>query len=285
MKTLPRTTKRSTLPPEFRDSPILRSRKGRLGRITVNRYTGVVKNSAARTVQQLEKNLGGDKETIASLLEAYTPLSKAEVYLLELLRDPEKRDHSLARLMAEAKCDPAQVIKKISGGALELGKAAAYIQIGVAMPQVVRELRRHIQPKSEICLTCQGKGMVPKGVTNTIETQICPSCKGEKGTLVNSEKMEFAVDKLIEMSKMGKQPSQTPLVAVQNNTTNIEGGSMAGLMERVVTATNSLLFAKKDAPLLPQGEASTTDDSSSAAIEAEVLDVPSPDSSSEPTEG
>ncbi len=255
MKTLPRKrkNKNSYLPPEFRDSPIFRSKKGKLGSITVRRFTGVMKNSAARTIMQFEKNMGDDKEAIATLLESASSLSTGDRKLIELLRDPENSTKSLARLIAEAKTEAAGVIQKCSKGALLLGQAAAYVQIGMAMPKVVRELRRHIQPRNEICMACQGKGKVPRSSQEKEETQICPVCKGEGGTLTSSDKMQFAVEKLIEMSKMGKQPSG-PMVAVQTTNNTLPSLSISGLMEKVVGSTSSLLFQKKDPlPQLTEG--------------------------------
>ncbi len=256
MRTLPRTQKRSNLPPEWRNSPVLRSRKGPIGRIVVHRYTGVMKNSAARTVAQFEKNLGKDKGVIAELLEASGPLNAQERALVDALRQSEKESSSLARLIAETRSEPAQVIKKASQGALLLGQSAAYIQMGLAMPRVVRELRRHLEPKAEVCQACQGKGMVPRTPSEAKETKVCPVCKGEKGLLTTSDHMEFAIEKLIEMSKMGKQP--VPLTQVQVQQNQVGGGAqaslMSGFLEKVVTLNSGLLFEKvPERQALPAG--------------------------------
>lgn len=257
MKTLPRKIKRSNLPPEWRNSPILRSRKGPLGRIVVHRYTGVMKNSAARTISQFEKNMGGDKEQIATLLEANGSLNQAEKGLVDLLRRSDKESTSLARLIAESKAEPAQVIKKASYGAMLLGQSEAYIQIGLAMPRVVRELRRHIAPKLSLCSTCQGKKMVPRGVNESKETIPCPTCKGEGGIEETSDHMEFAVDKLVEMSKMGKQPVPLTQIAMQQTNTSGGGGMASGLLEKIASV-NAGLFQKQTPqaalPPAPQDE-------------------------------
>ncbi len=260
---LPREKKLSNAPANRRNSPILRSRKGPLGRVTVYRFTGVGKNIASRTVAQFEKNLGGDKDYVATLLEANPTLSAAEGVLIKLLRDPSRKSYSLARLIAEAKAEPAKIISRASQGALLLGQAEAYIEIGMSMPQVVRELRRHITPKEEMCPTCEGKGKVPRSVKEAKETVICPSCRGEGGMLTTSPSMEFATEKLIEMSKMGRQPASPVQVGIQNNNTVPSLG--AGLMERLMATTSKIFEAPRETKALPE------------PVEAEIVepDVPS----------
>jgi hypothetical protein len=245
---LPPVKDKKRLPPEWQDKVIASSRKGPLGAIKVRRFTGIMKNSASKTINQFEKNMGGDKDRIATLLEANPNLTDAEQKLIEFLRDPKNSKKSLARLVVESKTEPAKVITKASYGALLVGQAEAYVEIGQSMPRVVRELRRHVKPKLDMCTACQGKGMVPSKVNATIENITCPVCKGEKGILTTSDNFEFATEKLIEMSKMGKQPQAPMQVAIQN--TNAGGGSLPpGIMERVVSLQGGLLFQKS----LPQG--------------------------------
>lgn len=261
-RTLPREKVLSQKPNGRRNSPIFRSRKGPLGKIVVYRFTGVGKNIASRTISQFEKNLGGDRDYVATLLEANPSLSHAESVLIKLLRDPTRKNYSLARLIAESKAEPAKVISRASQGALLLGQAEAYIEIGMSMPQVVRELRRHITPKEEMCPTCEGKGKVPRSVKEAKETIICPSCKGEGGILTTSPSMEFATEKLIDLSKMGsKGQGQVPVqVAIQNT---MQGGNTPGLMERLMTTTSHIFEAPRDTKALPPPE---------PPIEAEIVE-------------
>lgn len=231
----------TSLPEVFRDTPLFSSRKGPLGKIVVNKYTGVMPNAASKTVTQFEKNMGGDKEEIALLLESNPSLTGAESKLVELLRDPGNAKKSLAFLIAESKAEPARVIGKASEGALLLGRAEAYIEIGRTMPHVVRELRRHITPTEKMCQACAGQGKVPRSPLDSKAEMTCPVCKGEAVFLETSDHMTFSVDKLVEMSKMGRQPGAPMQIAVQQNTVS-PGALPSGTLEKILSLSSNLVF-------------------------------------------
>jgi hypothetical protein len=71
----------------------------------------------------------------------------------------------------------------------------------------------------------------------------CPTCKGTGKTLVSSEHKRWAAQTALEMSQV--LPEKQPLVAVQQNQTNVIGGQ-GGLLEKMSQTADKILYDRPD---------------------------------------
>lgn len=239
------------LPKEFRNEIVAKSKKGRLGQIVVRRVTGLAPSQASKTMLKLQEKAGEDfREEIAEKLEAVSSsLPKEVAKLLSLLKDNNfSRKKSLARIVAEAGADPAQVIKKYAEGAIELGKLEVAIEAHQNMPAIVKDLVRHSLDKEGICKMCGGTGSLVAVIkTEASSAPIkCSTCGGTGVNLESSDHKRFAVEKLMEITEMvrSKAPQQVVNVGIQTNV----GGGMS-FMEKISKIGEEVVFKRSQKPL------------------------------------
>jgi DnaJ-class molecular chaperone len=222
----------------FRDRVVARSRKGKAGQIVVHSLGGIHKNAAARTAQKFEKELTEGKDDILEKLEASGASTQAIMRVKANLIDNPR--WSFARAVAEAGADLATTIDAYAKGCIALNKFNAVRTMYQELPSLLRDIMKHAIDQEEDCATCFGIGMV-KSRPNAKKLSLrCPSCKGSGKTLVSSPHKQFAIKQALELSRA--LPEKTPLVAVQQNQTNISGGGEAGLLEKMSKAADELLY-------------------------------------------
>jgi hypothetical protein len=231
------------MPAPLKDKIVKKTRKGPIGAIVVRDLSGLESNTALRTVRRFEQNIAdGDEDIIEKLEAVRDELKPEQLALLALLKQPHRK--SLAHLMADAKAEPTGVMTAYAKGAVLLGKLEAAIQAHKGLPTIVKDLVRHALDSEELCTLCVGAGKVPpkKGALN--ETVLCPLCSGAGKTLVASEHKEFAVQKVLEITKQvgsgGTQVNVSQQVAV--------AAPQGGLFEKMMRVSDEILFParKKD---------------------------------------
>ena len=110
----------NAMPPTLQNAIVKRTRKGPLGAVQVKRMTGVVNNSASRTLRRFEENVGGKDDVIEKLEALGGRLTKEQSKLLDLLKVPSKK--GLVLLTAESGAEPVALMKAYATGCIELGK-------------------------------------------------------------------------------------------------------------------------------------------------------------------
>lgn len=231
------------------DSVIMKSKKGAAGQIIVKRVTGVQGNAASTLVKRFEANVGG-KEDVQEKLDAVNEsLPEPVKRVLAILKEhPGTR---LPRAIAMAGADIAQVMTSYAKGALFLGQVESAIEAQRNMPRVVKDLVGHAIDRDDVCQLCYGTGTVAARKGLLEETQVCPMCRGDRVTMTSSKHKEFAVQKLLEITKMIER---APLVNVQQNVgVKVEAG--AGALSKVAALADEILYGKKALPPEPPIEA------------------------------
>jgi hypothetical protein len=225
----------------FVDQVVAKSRKGKAGQIVVHSLGGIHKNAAARTAQTFEKELTNGREDIIEKIEASgTPNQALQLCKDLMVANPR---WSFTRAVAESKSDLAGAIDAYAKGAIALNKLAAVKTMYEELPTLLRDIMRHAIDQNEDCATCFGVGMV-KGRPNAKKLTLkCPTCKGTGQTLVSSEHKRWAAQKALEMSQV--LPEKQPLVAVQQNQTNVIGGE-GGLLEKMSQTADKILYDRAD---------------------------------------
>ena len=125
--------------------------------------------------------------------------------LLELMLDPEYRNHTFGRLCERARLRAAEVVDlfrrhKIDEGIVEMAKRA---------PAVMRDVAIDSQSKQSYCRRCDGTGEV----FDEDEERTCPACKGTGEVRTRGD--EKARKLFFETFRLtGKK---APAVAIQQN--------------------------------------------------------------------
>lgn len=230
------------MPRILQDPVVKRSKKGPIGAIVVRNMSGIEPNTAHKMVKRFEQNITGGTEDICEKLEAiHDELKPEEIRLLELLRKPHKK--TLSHLMAEAGVEPTKIMSAYARGAVYLGKLEAAIAAHAGLPHVIRDLVRHAVDGTGVCMVCVGSGTVRQRVRDKGPELPCPQCQGNGKSLVSSKHKEFAVQKLLEATKI---ISKDPLVTVQQNTQINTGGSGGGFFEKMLEVSDAILYPAKE---------------------------------------
>jgi hypothetical protein len=245
------------LPVELRDRVIKKSRKGPIGAIVVREFSGLESSVATKTVRKFEENITGGREDICEKLEAVADeLRPEQLELLKLLRVPSKK--SLAHLMAEAKVEPTSIMNAYARGAVALGKVQAAIIAHNGLPTIMKDLLRHAVDGTGVCTVCVGTGKVPLRKGGKDEGP-CPMCEGVGKHFKSSEYKEFALQKLLEATRVIGTPGQTQVNV--NQQVAVGGGKAAGFFEKMLETSDAILYPE-------QKKAEKAD-----IVEAEVVDA------------
>lgn len=226
------------LPKTLSDDVVAKSKKGPLGTIKLHRMSGLKTGLATRTVRQFEQSTSRD-ELINALDSVREELNEEEKKLLEVMKLGSKK--SLARLMAETKTEPTQVIKKYAQGCIEIGRIQSAIEAHKNMPSIIRTLVKHALERVDgVCKVCGGTGLVAESPVAHKTDLTCPSCDGSGKHYVTSEHFEFANEKLLEVTHMIQKGGPTVNVN-QQVAVKVQGG---GIFERMVSASDALLYGQ-----------------------------------------
>lgn len=239
------------IPKQFRDVIVAKSRKGPIGALAVRNHSGLVKNHAYKSVKKFEENVGGRDEVVEKL-EAIEPTLPQHLkdLLFVLKANPKK---TLAMAMVDVKSEPVALMKYFARACVELAQVQVAIEAHKNLPGVVKELYKHaLEGVEGLCRTCGGTGKVKKRRTSTEDELDCPLCGGKGVRIIDSPHKEFAVEKLLEVTKLTEKSG--PSI---NLTTNVgvkvgEGGQ--AFFEKVVKAADEVLF-KRETPHIVDVEA------------------------------
>ena len=202
--------------------------------------SGVQKTGGANLARRLENDISPSREDLIEKLEASGNKTQSLSRVISILSNQPQ--YSLARSIAEAGADVAQVLDNYAKGALALKKMETVLEIYKQMPHLMRDLARHAIDKEADCEICLGMGQVTAKANGTTLSRMCPRCGGSGRGFTSSEHKAFAVQKVLEMSEMlpkkaGIQVNQ----AVQVN----QGGSPGGdLLSRLSKAADDILYGQ-----------------------------------------
>lgn len=236
------------VPRSLQNVVVKKSKKGPVGQLVIRRITGIDhKSSAAMLVKRFEENVGGrdDVEEKLSCVKDNLPKDVAAVLALMKLKPGMK----LPRVIAEAGADVAQVMSWYAKGAIYLGQVECAIEAHRNMPKVVKDLISHALDQTDVCTVCYGTGTVAKKHGAQMENETCPLCRGSKYATVSSKHKEFAVQKLLEITKMVEKG---PLVSVNQQVgVKVDGsGVEAGALSKVAHLADEILYGRR--PLLAE---------------------------------
>lgn len=245
------------MPEVLKDKVIKRGKKGPLGQLVVRQISGVENNRAAQMVRTFEENTGGKDEICEKLEAVKDQLPKGQLALLELLKTNTKK--KLPRLMAETGVELGGLMKSYAQGALLLGQTAAIAEAARNLPRIIKDLASHALDGEGVCSVCVGTGEVARKKGEREETQVCPLCRGSRVQSTSSKHKEFAVQKLLETSKMVERGG--PIVNV-NQQVGVKVGPVGGgvAMEKMALLADEILHGRP-VQALPSPE----------VIEAEVV--------------
>ena len=228
------------LPNALKNTIVKRSKKGPIGAIVVRKMTGVDNNSAAKTLKQFEKNVGG-KDDVAEKLEAVKDsLSREQTMLLALLKGDSKR--SLAHLAADAKAEPTGILRAYAQGCIELGKVGAAIEAHRNLPGLIKGLYKMAMDHEKVCGVCGGTGFTKNKSTDREDKLPCPICNNGVIT-VESDHKEFAITKLLDVTKMTEKGGPT----VNVNTAigvRVDGKGNGDFFSRMVKTSDEILYSR-----------------------------------------
>lgn len=240
--------KEEELPKDLRNVVVKKSKKDALGRLSLQKFTGVVKNKTAKVIRKFERELTGGKDDIMEKMEALEgkgELNKEQFSILEQLR--KKPNITLERAIVEAGARPLAVMDAYAKGCVALSKMQALIVAHQGLPAVVRDLFRHAIDGSAICDVCVGAGKVPLRPGAETLSQGCPRCMGKGEVFVSpSELKEFAVQKILEVTKMTEKNG--PTVNVQTNV-GVKVNGSGGVLEKMSLLADEVLYGKREAPI------------------------------------
>ena len=236
------------LPRDLRNVVVKRSKKDALGSMSLQRFTGVKKNKTAKVIRKFERELTGGKDDIIEKMEALEgrgELNKEQVSILDQLR--KKPNITLERAIVEAGARPLAVMDAYAKGCVALSKMQALIVAHQGLPSVVRDLFRHAIDGSHVCDVCVGAGRVPLRPGANVLSQNCPRCLG-KGEVfaTSSEHKEFAVQKILEVTKMTEKHGPTVNV---NTNVGVKVGGGGGVLERMSLLADEVLYGKRETPI------------------------------------
>ena len=125
--------------------------------------------------------------------------------LLELLLDPEYRNHTFGRLCERARLSATEVVDLFRKYKIDLGIVA----MAKRAPEVMRDVAIDAQSKQSYCRRCDGTGEV----FDEDEERTCPACKGTGEVRTRGD--EKARKLFFETFRLtGKK---APAVAIQQN--------------------------------------------------------------------
>lgn len=235
------------IPEPLRNSVVAKSAKSSIGALQVRRMSGLVKNAALKVISQFEKNISGGKGDVAeklSLVEG--ELGPAERELVRLLEDPSDR-RSLAHLIAEAAASPVKVMDAYTKGCIRLGQVQAAILAHQHMPSYIKDLARHALDSEGICATCVGLGKVKRAAGDNADSRPCPACQGSGATLVSSKHKQWAMDRLLEVTRLkGAEGASNVNVAVG---VKISAGG-TNFMETMMKTADEILYPEKKSEVI-----------------------------------
>jgi hypothetical protein len=227
---------------------VKRSKKDALGSLSLQRYTGITRNKTAKVIRKFERELTGGKDDIIEKLEAVEgrgELTKAQINILDQLR--KKPNITLERAIVEAGANPLAVMDGYAKGCVALSKMQALIVAHQGLPGVVRDLFRHAIDGTFICDVCVGAGAVPLRPGAEKLSQQCPRCRGNGQVFAEpSELKEFAVQKILEVTKMTEKNG--PTVNVQTNV-GVKIGGNGSVLDRMSLLADEVLYGKREAPI------------------------------------
>ncbi len=230
-----------------------KSRKDKLGAITVRKFSGPDNNAAYRTAKEFERRAGGTGD-IAEKLEALgDTLPKPMRDLALALRGAPKA--GLAKVLADGQSSLIQAMKWYAKGAVELAQIDAAIEMHRNLPPVVKDIARHALDQEGVCQQCLGTGTQRLKSTDSKETLQCKMCVGTGRCLISSPHKEWAAKAILNATGVEKQKGQEINVAV--------GIHMAGgksYSERVIDMADRLLHGQAEG-----------DEKAGDVVEAEVV--------------
>lgn len=240
--------KEKELPRELRNVVVKRSKKDALGSLSLQRYTGVTRNKAAKVIRKFERELTGGKDDIIEKMEALEgkgELTKEQFSVLDQLK--KKPNITLERAIVEAGARPLSVMDAYARGCVALSKMQALIVAHQGLPAVVRDLFRHAIDGTSICDVCVGAGAVPLRPGAEKLTQSCPRCLGKGAVFASpSELKEFAVQKILEVTKMTEKNG--PTVNVQTNV-GVKVNGSGSVLEKMSLLADEVLYGKRETPI------------------------------------
>jgi hypothetical protein len=229
------------MPAFARDGIVAKSKKDALGQLAVRNISGMVTNTTQRVVKRFEESIASRDALIERLEAAEEALRPPEKQLLSGLRDNPKK--SLARLIAETGCSAIRIMKMYVEGTRVLGENDALVLVAQEQPNLVKDLVRNALDRNVVCMTCVGSGKVKARKNEVEERQICPQCGGKGTQFESSAHKEFAMTKLIEMTRLAPR-EKGPMVQVQQNVgVNVAGGG--AFMERILKTSDEVLYGRK----------------------------------------
>lgn len=227
------------IPKALRDTEVARSRKGKAGQIIVHQLSGVQKTGGANLARRLENDISTSREELIEKLEASGNKSQALARVVGILQTQPQ--FSLARAIAEAGADVAQVLDNYAKGALALKKLETVLGLYEKMPHLMRDLARHAIDKEVDCEICLGLGQVTAKTNGTTLNRPCPRCGGSGRSFASSDHKEFAVQKVLEMSEM--LPKKAGIQVNQAVQVNQGGPSGGDLLARLSKAADDILYS------------------------------------------
>lgn len=208
---------------------------------------GMAQSAAVETVRKFEENAGGKAKVIEALemLESEGKLGEREQLFLNHAREPNNSFKTLARLITECEINPLKVMNLYTKGCIELGKMEAAIEAHKGLPQVVKNLNSHaLSEAGDVCILCAGTGQVSRraGTKSPKAAQIkCPKCEGLGRQLTPSDLKKFAMEKLLEVTKMVGEKQG---VTVQTNI-GVQIPLGGSVLEKVMGAADEVLYRRK----------------------------------------
>ena len=238
------------LPGDLQDKLLGATPEGPLGKIEVRSMTGIHnRGTAARAFGQFLDNLrvtgqAAQKTEVAEKLEACGKLPEPVERFARGLRTSGAREPML-RLMAEVGTEPVTVMRYYAEGCAKLGKLEAGILAHPDLPILIKDIFRHALDHSAVCEFCVGLGKVKPSKSTHKDSAVCPICQGSGITHRSSKLKKFAVEKILEITKMVEGPGMKVNVNQQVGV-NVAPSSFA---ERMYETSEKILYARTEAPV------------------------------------
>jgi hypothetical protein len=234
---------------------VAKSRRDRLGAVTLRKFSGPDNNAAYRTAKEFEERAGG-REGVAEKIEALGDTAPAEMRELAKALRAEKPKKALSTILAERKVSLLRTMQTFQKGCVELAQIEAAIEMHRNLPPVVKDISRHALDQPGVCQQCLGTGTLRAKSTDNKETLSCRFCNGTGEALVSSPHKEWAAKAILNATGVErKAPGSQVNVAVGVNMA--EGKSYS---ERVIDMADRVLHAQEPAAPAPD------------VVDAEVVD-------------
>lgn len=234
-----------------------RSKRDKLGAITLRKMSGPDNNAAYRTAKEFEERAGG-KEAVAEKIEALGDQAPTEMRELAKALRAEKPQRALAAVLAERKVSLLRTMQTYQKGCVELAQLDAAIEMHRNLPAVVKDISRHALDQPGVCQQCLGTGSLRAQSNHSKETLECKFCQGTGEVLVSSPHKEWTAKAILNATGVEKKAPGTAVnVAVGVNMA--EGKSYS---ERIVDLADRTLYAQDEAEGTPE----------EAPVDAEVVE-------------